>query len=229
MKSENRIPRHVAIIMDGNGRWAKKRLMPRSLGHREGVKTIDRVADEVFSRGIEYLTLYAFSTENWNRPEDEVSGLLGLFKKYLKKNIPLLVEKKVRLNILGDTSVLDDETLKLINEAYEKTSELKKGTLNICFNYGGRSELVRAVQSLKNKDDITERDITDALYTSGMPDPDIMIRTGGEHRISNFLLYQLAYTEIYFIDTLWPDFTAEDLDKVLADYGNTDRRYGRVK
>lgn len=214
--------------MDGNGRWAKNRHMPRSLGHREGVKTIDRIADAVFSRGIGYLTLFAFSTENWGRPESEVSGLLGLFKKYLKKNIPILTRKNISLNILGDVSVLDEETVALVSDAYEKTHGLGGGVLNICFNYGGRAEIVRAVNSLSCKTEITERDISEALYTGGMPDPDIIVRTGGEHRISNFLLYQSAYSEIYFVDTLWPDFSEAELDKIIADYSATDRRFGKI-
>ncbi len=228
MKSEARYPSHIAVIMDGNGRWAKKRHMPRSVGHMEGVKTIDRIADAVFSRGIGYLTLFAFSTENWGRPASEVSGLLGLFKKYLKKNIPVLIGKNICLNILGDVSAFDEETLELVNEAYEKTHGLGGGVLNICFNYGGRAELVRAVNSLSGKTGITERDLSDALYTRGMPDPDIVIRTGGEHRISNFLLYQSAYSEIYFVDTLWPDFSGDELDKIIADYSATDRRFGKI-
>ena len=228
MKSDARYPSHIAIIMDGNGRWAKNRHMPRSLGHREGVKTIDRIADAVFSRGIGYLTLFAFSTENWGRPESEVSGLLGLFKKYLKKNIPILTRKNISLNVLGDVSVLDDETVALVSDAYEKTHGLGGGVLNICFNYGGRAEIVRAVNSLSGKTEITEQDISEVLYTGGMPDPDIIVRTGGEHRISNFLLYQSAYSEIYFVDTLWPDFSEAELDKIIADYSATDRRFGKI-
>ncbi len=228
MKSDARYPSHIAIIMDGNGRWAKNRHMPRSLGHREGVKTIDRIADAVFSRGIGYLTLFAFSTENWGRPESEVSGLLGLFKKYLKKNIPILTRKNISLNVLGDVSVLDEETVALVSDAYEKTHGLGGGVLNICFNYGGRAEIVRAVNSLSGKTEITEQDISEVLYTGGMPDPDIIVRTGGEHRISNFLLYQSAYSEIYFVDTLWPDFSEAELDKIIADYSATDRRFGKI-
>lgn len=230
MKSDKALPRHIAIIMDGNGRWAKRRMMPRGFGHQEGVKVIDRIADAVFSRGIGCLTLFAFSTENWKRPEEEVDGLLDLFKKYLRKKMPLLAEKGIRLNVLGDTSVLDAETLALISDAYEKTHGLRAGTLNICFNYGGRAEIVRAAAKLAGEGrEITEQSFSDALYTAGMPDPDILIRTGGEHRISNFLLYQTAYSEIYFTGTLWPDFTEKELDEILADFAATDRRYGKVK
>ncbi len=224
------LPRHIAIIMDGNGRWAKKRLLPRKLGHREGVKTIDRIADAVFARGVEVLTLFAFSTENWNRPREEVDGLLGLFKKYIRKKTPEMVRKNIRLLILGDSTVFDDEIRSLIAEAYEKTGNNTAGTLCICFNYGGRADIVAAANKLIGKGEpVTERSFSDALSTGGLPDPDIVLRTGGEHRISNFLLYQMAYSEIYFSPTLWPDFTEDELDALLADYARTDRRYGSVE
>lgn len=216
--------------MDGNGRWAKKRLLPRNLGHREGVKAIDRVADDVFGRGIKYLSLFAFSTENWNRPEDEVDGLLDLFKKYIRKNLPKLEKRGIALRISGDTSVFDDSIKSLIDEAYARTSGLETGTLNICFNYGGRADIIQAVNRFVDRGErATLETFSSELWTSDLPDPDIVIRTGGEHRISNFLLYQMAYAEVYFIDTLWPDFTAEELDGILADFERTDRRYGRIK
>lgn len=215
--------------MDGNGRWAKNRLLPRSLGHREGVKAIDRIADAVFARGVKYLTLFAFSTENWQRPEDEVAGLLELFKKYIRKNVPKMEKRGIRLRILGDTSVFDEEIRTLIADAYARTGELNTGTLNICFNYGGRADVIDAVNSFVARGEkATLATFGNALSTGGMPDPDIVVRTGGEHRVSNFLLYQMAYAEIYFTDTLWPDFSEAELDKILADFARTDRRYGRI-
>lgn len=216
--------------MDGNGRWAQKRLLPRGLGHREGVIAIDRIADAVFDRGIEHLTLFAFSTENWNRPEDEVTGLLGLFKKFIRKNVPKLEKKGIRLRILGDTSVFDDEVRSLIADAYAHTSELKKGNLNICFNYGGRADILNAVNAFVEKGEkATPESFSRALWTGDIPDPDIVLRTGGEQRVSNFLLWQMAYSELYFTDTLWPDFSEKELDEILADYSRTDRRYGSIK
>ena len=215
--------------MDGNGRWAKKRLLPRQFGHREGVIAIDRVADAVFARGIDYLTLFAFSTENWNRPADEVSGLLGLFKKYIRTNVPKLEKRGIKLRILGDTSVFDEEIKALIADAYARTGELKTGTLNICFNYGGRADVIAAVNKFVDKGErATIETFSGKLSTQGMPDPDIIIRTGGEHRVSNFLLWQMAYSELYFTDTLWPDFSEKELDEILADFARTDRRYGRI-
>lgn len=215
--------------MDGNGRWAKKRLLPRQFGHREGVIAIDRVADAVFARGIDYLTLFAFSTENWNRPADEVSGLLGLFKKYIRTNVPKLEKRGIKLRILGDTSVFDEEIKALIADAYARTGELKTGTLNICFNYGGRADVIAAVNKFVDKGErATIETFSCELSTQGMPDPDIIIRTGGEHRVSNFLLWQMAYSELYFTDTLWPDFSEKELDEILADFARTDRRYGRI-
>ena len=227
MRSEGRLPRHIAVIMDGNGRWAKKRLMPRSFGHREGVGVIDRIADDVFGRGIEYLTLFAFSTENWKRPADEVKGLLSLFERYLKKNIHKLESKGIVLKILGSEAHLSGRLSSLIAEAEARTGGGTRGTLTIGFDYGGRADIVAAVNRCVDEGrKVSEADFPDFLQTAGMPDPDIVIRTGGEKRISNFLLYQMAYSEIYFSDTLWPDFSSEELDGILADYASTDRRFG---
>lgn len=230
VKSDNKMPEHIAIIMDGNGRWATKRLLPRKFGHAEGVKTIDRVADAIFSRGIKYLTLFAFSTENWKRPEDEVNGLMKLFKKYIKKNLPVMIKKNIRLKVIGNLSVFDDEIRSLVSESDAKTGENTAGTLCICFNYGGRADILDAVNKLiKQGKQVSEHEFSEALYTAGIPDPDIVLRTGGEHRISNFLLYQMAYSEIYFTDTLWPDFSESELDGILKDFSGTSRRYGGIK
>ena len=230
MKSENKTPRHIAIIMDGNGRWAKKRLLPRSIGHREGVKTIDRVAELAFAKGVKYLTLFAFSTENWNRPSEEVSGLIDLFKKYLVSGTKKAEKNNTRIKILGDLSALDEEARKLADEKMERTKNNDGLVMCICFNYGGRAEIIGAVNKLVEKGKpVTDVDFAGSLYTAGVPDPDIIIRTGGEKRLSNFLLYQSAYAEIYFTDVLWPDFSEKDLDGILDSYAKTERRYGSIK
>ena len=229
MKFDNGVPSHIAIIMDGNGRWAKKRLLPRSFGHKEGVKTIDRIADTVFSVGVKYLTIFAFSTENWNRPEDEVAGLLGLFRRYLKSNVPKLIKRGIRLNILGSRRAFDQEFIDLVDDACKRTEGGSVGTLNICFDYGGRAEIVEAVNKcVESGRKVDETTFASCLQTGGIPDPDILIRTGGEHRISNFLLYQMAYSELFFTDTLWPDFSGEEIKEIIAEYRKKDRRFGRI-
>lgn len=216
--------------MDGNGRWAKKRLLPRSVGHREGVKNIDKLSEIIFDKGVEYLTLFAFSTENWNRPEDEVNGLIDLFKKYLKSNLPKMIKKGIRFRVYGNTAGFDNEMKALILDAEKQTADSSRGTLGICFNYGGRAEIVQAVKLIAaSGEPVSEDSLSKYLYTSGAPDPDIVIRTGGEHRISNFMLYQMAYSEIYFVDTLWPDFSEKELDRILEKYMKTERRYGSIK
>ena len=229
MRSEGPLPRHIAFIMDGNGRWAKKRLLPRKFGHREGVKTIDRIADCVFGRGIKYLTLFAFSTENWKRPADEVSGLLSLFAGYLRRKVPKMVKNGVVLRVIGSARGLDEKTRKLIDDAYEKTKNGTRGVLTVCFDYGGRADIVAAVNKcVESGTLVSEETFPGFLQTAGLPDPDIVVRTGGEKRISNFLLYQMAYSELYFSDTLWPDLTEKDLDGILSVYARTDRRFGGV-
>ncbi len=229
MKSDERLPDHIAVIMDGNGRWARKRLLPRKFGHREGVRTIDRVADDVFGRGIGYLTLFAFSTENWKRPEDEVTGLLSLFDNYLTKKLPKLERDGVVLRVIGSERGINDELRGKIAEAYERTMRGTKGNLTICFDYGGRADIISAVnRCVELGEKVTESTFPSFLQTAGLPDPDIIVRTGGERRISNFLLYQMAYSELYFSDTLWPDFTAKELDDILETYSRTDRRFGGI-
>ena len=229
MRSDTGLPNHIAFIMDGNGRWAKKRLLPRKLGHREGVVTIDRIADCVFDRGIKYLTLFAFSTENWKRPADEVSGLLSLLSNYLVKKIPKFVKNGIVLRIIGSARGLSDELKELIRDAYEKTKRGDKGNLTVCFDYGGRADIVEAVNKcVEEGKKVNEEEFAGYLQTADLPDPDIVVRTGGEHRISNFLLYQMAYSELYFSDTLWPDFSETELDEILAAYARTDRRFGGI-
>ena len=213
--------------MDGNGRWAKKRLLPRKVGHRAGVAAIDRIADYVFDRGIEYLTLFAFSTENWKRPADEVSGLLSLLSDYLRKKIRKFVNNGIVLRIIGSERGLDETLRGQINDAYEKTKNGQRGNLTICFDYGGRADIVSAVnECVKEGVEVDETSFSAHLQTRALPDPDIIIRTGGEHRISNFLLYQMAYSELSFSDTLWPDFSERELDDILAGFAKTDRRFG---
>lgn len=228
MKSDGKIPMHVAVIMDGNGRWAKKRLMPRIYGHREGVKTIDKIAEAVFERGIKYFTVFAFSTENWKRPQDEVNGLLGLFKKYLAEYSTKLEKNNIAFRVYGDLSRVDEQTRNMVARQSARLPDANK-VLGMCFNYGGRRDIVDAVNKLvESGTKVDEQSFSQCLYTGGIPDPDIIIRTGGETRISNFLLYQSAYSEIYFTDTLWPDFTPSELDEMLTRYAVTDRRYGSV-
>lgn len=228
--NETKIPEHVAIILDGNGRWATKRNRPRTYGHKNGADNVVDIALHAKDRGVKYLTLYAFSTENWKRPETEVSYLMKLLFKFIETKINLLMENNVKLNILGDISKLPEFARNACIEAMDKTKDHDGLYLNMALNYGGRAELVKAVKDIVTEDikveDIDENTISDHLYTKFMPDPDLMIRTGGDFRISNFLIYQLAYTELYFTPVLWPDFTKEEFDLALEDFTRRDRRYG---
>lgn len=232
----DKIPTHIGIIMDGNGRWAKKRFMPRIFGHKYGVEALRSVIKRCSSLGVGYLTVYAFSTENWNRPQDEVSGLMELLVNYLRSEVDELHENKVRIMCIGDIEALPETAKREIANAYEKTKDNTGMTLNLALNYGGRDELRRGIvklaEAVKNgeiePEAITEEMIGESLYTKGQPDPDLMIRTSGEIRISNFLLWQLAYTEFFFTDVLWPDFDAKELDKAILVYNQRNRRYGKV-
>lgn len=221
---------HLAIILDGNGRWAKKRSLPRSFGHKEGSENVVDIALYAKTKGIKYLTLYAFSTENWKRPKIEVDYLMKLLEKFIKDKTKLLMENDVKLNIIGDISKIPEKTRKASLDVCKLTENNKSLVLNMAINYGGRSELVKAFKDIVNDgidiDTIDESTISSYLYTKDMPDPDLLIRTGGDLRISNFLIYQLAYTEFYFTKTLWPDFKKEDLDKAIDSYLGRDRRYG---
>jgi undecaprenyl diphosphate synthase len=225
-----KIPEHVAIILDGNGRWATKRNRPRTFGHKNGADNVVDIALYAKDRGVKYLTLYAFSTENWKRPEKEVSYLMKLLFKFIETKMNLLMENNVKLNILGDISKLPEFARKACIEAMEKTKDHDGLYLNMALNYGGRADVVKAVKDIVKEgidpNDIDEKTISDHLYTKGMPDPDLMIRTGGDYRISNFLIYQLAYTELYFTKVLWPDFSKEEFDLALEDFTKRDRRYG---
>lgn len=232
----NKIPKHIAIIMDGNGRWAKQRKLPRSMGHKAGVETIRRILKEADRLGVKYMTLYAFSTENWKRPKDEVDALMKLLVQYLTNEVENLHKNGVVLRILGDIDALPDAVKDKIYEAIALTKNNKGIVLNVAFNYGGRDEIVRAIKNIVsdleletiNKENIDENLINNYLYTKDSPDPDLIIRPSGEQRISNFLLWQCAYSEFWYSNVNWPDFSESDLQKAIYDYQNRDRRFGGV-
>ena len=231
------IPNHVAIILDGNGRWAKSKGMPRNYGHVQGAKTVETICEEAYRMGVQYLTVYAFSTENWNRPEDEVNALMKLLRNYLKTCLKTAEKNRMCVRILGDKTGLDNDIRLRIAELEEATRNNDGLHFQIALNYGGRDEIVRAVrkavdligQGKIEKEEFTEEIFGEMLDTYGIPDPDLLIRTCNEQRISNFLLWQLAYTEFYFTPTAWPDFSKEELIKAIEAYNKRDRRYGLVK
>ena len=235
-KQELYIPEHVGIIMDGNGRWAKKRGLPRPVGHTYGAQTFRKITRYISSRGVKYLTLYAFSTENWKRPLEEVNAIMKIFRQYLMDSLTDFRDDDIKVRFIGDTSAFDENMKKLIRETEEISAKRQGMVLNIAVNYGGRDEILRAVKQLcaevkENKlslNDITEQDISARLYTAGQPDPDLIIRTGAEHRLSNFLLYQAAYSEFYSTDVLWPDFKKDDFEKAILEFNKRSRRFGGV-
>ena len=235
--SKLKIPRHVAIIMDGNGRWAKKRHRPRTYGHVKGAKVLEQTLENCDDLGIKYLTVYAFSTENWARPLEEVQTIMNIFRNYLINNVEKCMKNNVRCRIIGDRSRLNPEVSDAIRNMEEKTSGNTGITLNIAINYGGRDDLLRGVRQIARKCadgilnpmDITEDTISKCLDTADIPDPDLLIRTSGEERLSNFLLWQLAYAEFYFTDVTWPEFDMEQLLKAIRVYTSRDRRYGNIK
>ena len=232
--NKDKIPTHLAIIMDGNGRWAQKRLLNRVIGHEKGIDAVKRVVRLSSKLGIKYLTLYAFSNENWNRPSIEVSALMKLLEKYLLKELPEMMKSSVRLNAIGRIDLLPKSAQKTLQRCINETAENKGMVLNLALSYGGRTEIIDAVRRLavdldKGKvsvDNLTEEEFSNYLYTAGMPDPDFLIRTSGEMRVSNFLLWQIAYAEIYVTDTLWPDFGNDDLITALLDFQKRERRFG---
>lgn len=226
----SKIPKHIAVIMDGNGRWAKKRFMPRTVGHKEGSETLKKIVTHCTKIGVQFLTVYAFSTENWKRASSEVEALMVLFKLYLKKEEKTFMKNSIRLMISGSRENIAPDLIECMDNLIEKTKENKSLTLNIAFNYGGRREIVDGINKILTSgiQNITEEEIGKFLYND-IPDPELLIRTGGEFRISNFLLWQVAYSEIYISDKLWPDFKEKDLDTAIEEYLNRDRRYGGVK
>jgi undecaprenyl diphosphate synthase len=227
---EARLPRHVAVIMDGNGRWAKKRLLPRSAGHKAGVKRMLSLVDQMFRRGIKYVTLYALSAENLARPQEELNELFSLLRAYFAENVQKLKAQEIRLSVIGDRSMLPADIVQAIEAGERDTLNCGKGRLILAIAYGGRQEIVRAVNAaVAAGKQVTAEAFSALLNTAEIPDPDLMIRTGRETRISNFLLWQAAYTELYFSDKMFPEFSEKDLDAALRDYALRERRFGRVK
>lgn len=232
-----KVPNHVAIILDGNGRWAKAQGMPRNYGHVQGAKTVEVICEEAYKLGIQYLTVYAFSTENWNRPKDEVDALMKLLRNYMKTCLKTAEKNRMCVRVIGDKTGLDEDIRNRIAQLEEATKHNDGLCFTIAINYGGRDEICRCMKNLGEKvaagvlqpDEITEQLISDSLDTHGLPEPDLMIRTCNEQRISNFLLWQLAYTEFYFTSVAWPDFSKDELVKAIEAYNKRDRRYGLVK
>ena len=232
-----KIPQHVAIILDGNGRWAKSKGMPRNYGHVQGARNVERICDAAYHMGIKYLTLYAFSTENWNRPPMEVDALMKLLRSYLKTCLKTASDNNMRVRVIGERGRLDKDIQRRIAELEEASKANDALNLQIALNYGSRDEITRAVKKLLlsceekhlRPEDITESTIGEYLDTSGIPDPDLLIRTGGEQRLSNYLLWQLAYAEFYFTEVAWPAFTEEELQRAVEQFGGRDRRYGGLK
>ena len=231
------IPQHIAIILDGNGRWAKKKGMPRNYGHTQGSKNVERICEDAYKMGVKYLTVYAFSTENWKRPKDEVDALMNLLRNYMKTCLKTAEKNRMRVRVIGDKTALDDDIRRRIAELEEATKNNDGLCFQIALNYGSRDEMIRAMKHMSadcvngkiNPDEIDEKMFESYLDTHDIPDPDLMIRTSGEQRLSNYLLWQLAYSEFYFTDVLWPDFTKEDLTKAIEYYNGRDRRFGGVK
>lgn len=232
--NKDKLPQHIAIIMDGNGRWAKKRFMPRTFGHRAGMGSLKQTVETCAELGISCLTVFAFSTENWKRPREEISYLMSLLVEYINKEIEELHQNNIRLQVLGDYCSLPQDSVQAIDLALKKTAANKGMVFNIAINYGARDEIIKAVQHLGalvkqgqlNPEDIDECYFNQALYTAGLPDPDLLIRTAGEMRVSNFLLWQIAYAELWFSPLMWPEFTQEELLKAIWNFQQRDRRFG---
>ncbi len=231
------VPRHIAIILDGNGRWAKKKGMPRGYGHIKGCENLERVCEYARELGVKYLTVFAFSTENWKRSREEVEGLMKLFRDYLKKCIKISKKWQMKVRVIGEISAFDSDIQDSVRALEEFSSQFEELHFQLALNYGSRDEIVRGVQKLLakcqageiNPEDITEESFGNYLDTAGLPDPDLLIRTSGELRLSNFLLWQLAYTEFYFTDVHWPDFNRDELVKAIEQYNRRDRRYGGIQ
>ena len=234
-EGERNLPRHIAIILDGNGRWAKRRGLPRTAGHAAGAETFRRIATYCKNIGIDYLTVYAFSTENWKRPREEVEAIMGLLAKYLREAVDTMERDHIRLKILGDPSILPESLRGLISETADISTHYEGFQANVCLNYGGRDEIVRAALRFAEDykagraDTLTEESFSGYMFSAGIPDPDLIIRPGGEMRLSNFLMWESAYSELIFTDVLWPDFTSADIDAAIAEYNRRDRRFGGIK
>jgi len=234
MIKADKLPRHVAVIMDGNGRWAKARMLRRIVGHRKGVETVRVIVEECSRLGIGYLTLYAFSAENWSRPKTEVHALMALLKKYIRMEVPRMQQNNIRFNVIGAREELPPDVRQVVSDAIAVTSGNTGMTLTLALSYGARQEIIRACRSVAADisagrlaaDAVTEKDLAGYLYTADMPDPDLLIRTSGETRVSNFLLWQMAYTELYFTEVNWPDFTVQELHKAFIDFRQRERRFG---
>lgn len=235
-QTELKSPNHIAIILDGNGRWAKKRFLPRKAGHAAGSKAVEQICEDAYNLGIQYLTVYAFSTENWNRPQDEVDALMKLLRQYLKDCIKRSTKNNMCVRVLGDITPLDEDLKNSIVELEEATKENTGLHFQVALNYGSRDEILRGVQKIAQEvksgrmepENINAEYISGMLDTKGIPDPDLLIRTSGEQRLSNFLLWQMAYTEFYFTDVLWPDFDKKELQKAIEYYSKRERRFGGV-
>lgn len=232
-----KIPQHVAIILDGNGRWAKSKGMPRNYGHVEGAKNVEKICEEAWRMGIKYLTVYAFSTENWKRPQDEVDALMKLLRNYMKNCLKTAAKNDMRVRVIGDKSGLDEDIRRKIAELEEASKDNGGLNFQIAINYGSRDEMVRGVKKMLadakegklSAEEMNEEVFASYLDTAGIPDPDLLIRTSGEERLSNFLMWQLAYTEFYFVDVPWPAFSKKDLEQAIEKYNKRDRRFGGVK
>lgn len=231
------VPQHIAIILDGNGRWAKAKGMPRNYGHSQGSKNVEKICEIAYKMGVKYLTVYAFSTENWNRPKSEVDALMTLLRNYMKTCLKTAEKNQMKVRVIGDKSRLDDDIRTRIEELEEASKNNDGLNFQIAINYGSRDEMIRAMRKMAKEcedgkltsEEITEEKFESYLDTHDIPDPDLLIRTSGEQRLSNYLLWQLAYTEFYFTDIPWPDFTKEELEKAIEQYNSRDRRYGGIK
>ena len=231
------VPQHIAIILDGNGRWAKSKGMPRNYGHAQGAKNVEKICEEAWRMGIKYLTVYAFSTENWSRPQNEVDALMKLLRNYMKTCLKTAAKNDMKIRVIGDIEPLDEDIKSRIRELEEATANNGGLNFTIALNYGSRDEITRGMKKMAqdvadgklSPEDVTEERISGYLDTAGVPDPDLMIRTSGELRLSNFLMWQMAYTEFYFTDVAWPDFNKAELVRAIEKYNQRDRRYGGVK
>lgn len=228
---ETKIPRHIAFIMDGNGRWAKKRLLPRKAGHREGVAALRRMIDECEKAGVGMVSFYAFSTENWTRPQEEIDALFKMVKEFADKYLDEYVKRGLRIMFMGDLTKLPPETVESLKKIMISAKDNKGMIVNIALNYGGRDEIVRAVNKIISAGvrEVDRQVLSDCMYTAGLPDPDVIVRSSGEKRLSNFMLWQAAYSELIFLDEYWPDFDAAVFRKILEEYSKRDRRYGNVR